>query len=267
MSRSYVNQVTSSSPLKGAARTIHIILADHADDLGMCWPKQETLAEKAACSVRYVKKVIKQLVELGWLEVLQKPGAKARANAYRLNPKGNSSSLSKGNYRSPSKGNYRSPSYIEEEPIEEPVEPQKNSAPMARRKEDPVHVGELPPDDERPAAPSKHTFKSCVSYFQQEARAARAQGDVARIRRVVKEMHQDGLSYDQIQALFRKFFVKDRATIRSRRNEYPAIALFQQMKQRYVNQGATLTGARDKGDEDMERNRAEVDAWMRERYA
>ena len=50
-------------PLKESM--VLLALADQANDEGLCWPSQETLAKKSRGSVRSVKRAIKFLRDVG----------------------------------------------------------------------------------------------------------------------------------------------------------------------------------------------------------
>ena len=69
----------------GKKLLILLAMADFADDEGLCWPSQETLADKARCSVEYVRTATKAMVEAGDLEIVE--DAKShRSRRYRLTP-------------------------------------------------------------------------------------------------------------------------------------------------------------------------------------
>lgn len=72
------------SPYRGERLLIHLALADYANDEGVCWPGQKTLARKARCSQNFVGLALKQMVKDGWLE--QKVASNGRGNQarYRL---------------------------------------------------------------------------------------------------------------------------------------------------------------------------------------
>lgn len=52
-------------------RMVLLALADSANDEGVCWPKQTTLAAKCGISVATIKRVLTELRETGWLIVEQ----------------------------------------------------------------------------------------------------------------------------------------------------------------------------------------------------
>lgn len=79
----------------GTDRLVLLSLANHADDLGECWPGVARIAGEAGVSERTVRRSIQNLVEAGVLEV-ERQGSGARAagradratNLYRLRSRG-----------------------------------------------------------------------------------------------------------------------------------------------------------------------------------
>lgn len=71
MSIRYMTHVWSVSPFRGTTLLIHLALADHANDEGLCWPSQNRLASKARCTVRHVRSAIKLLTDLGYVTIVQ----------------------------------------------------------------------------------------------------------------------------------------------------------------------------------------------------
>lgn len=51
---------------------IYMILASYADKQGACWPHQETLAEKADCSLATVKRALSSLKDRGLIEATKR---------------------------------------------------------------------------------------------------------------------------------------------------------------------------------------------------
>jgi len=65
---------------------ILLILADHANDKGECWPGLKIITKKSKVSRRTVERRLKSMAELGWIEVnhsLRKNGSQ-ESNSYRL---------------------------------------------------------------------------------------------------------------------------------------------------------------------------------------
>jgi DNA-binding MarR family transcriptional regulator len=57
--------------LSPAAKLVLILLADWADESGMAWPKQRTIAEKAGLSLRTVRDIVTLLEKLGHIRRIQ----------------------------------------------------------------------------------------------------------------------------------------------------------------------------------------------------
>jgi hypothetical protein len=76
--------VFDHSPYDGKAQMIHLILADHADESGVCWPNQVTIARKARCSVEYVRRVVKQMVADGFVGIMRESGGPGKPHVYLI---------------------------------------------------------------------------------------------------------------------------------------------------------------------------------------
>ena len=85
MSVKISSKVWDNAPYEGKKLLILLAMADFADDEGLCWPNQETLAAKARCTVEYVRKATKDLVQAGHLEVVREASSH-RSRRYRLTP-------------------------------------------------------------------------------------------------------------------------------------------------------------------------------------
>jgi DNA-binding FadR family transcriptional regulator len=75
--------VWDNSPYSGAALLIHLSLADYANDEGICWPSQVTLAKRCRCSERYVRDAIKRMISDGLL-VIEAPSNGHGSHLYRV---------------------------------------------------------------------------------------------------------------------------------------------------------------------------------------
>ncbi|UPJ27077.1 helix-turn-helix domain-containing protein [Bradyrhizobium sp. CW1] len=60
-----------------------LALANYADDKGICWPTQETLANDTEQSIDTVQRRIKSLVNLGLVHVETRPGGRGRWDGRR----------------------------------------------------------------------------------------------------------------------------------------------------------------------------------------
>jgi Helix-turn-helix domain len=81
MSWHYFRHAVTTSPAKGSAYTVHLILADHADDTGLCWPSVPTLAQECRMSKSAVYAALTDLEALGVVGRIRSPGKRTR---YRL---------------------------------------------------------------------------------------------------------------------------------------------------------------------------------------
>jgi hypothetical protein len=73
--------VLDHSPYEGKARLIHVVLADHANDEGICWPRQDQIAARAGCSVEHVRVTVKQMISDGYVEIVA--ASKGRGSSHR----------------------------------------------------------------------------------------------------------------------------------------------------------------------------------------
>ena len=54
---------------------VYLVLADHANGNGKCWPKQETIADRLGKSVRQVRRALMALEAAGFIEAKRTKGA------------------------------------------------------------------------------------------------------------------------------------------------------------------------------------------------
>lgn len=76
----YATNLTTSGE-----RLVAMALADWADDFGRCWPSLATIADKTGMSRRNAQRVVKNLVEIGYITILV-PSAPKRTPLYQLHP-------------------------------------------------------------------------------------------------------------------------------------------------------------------------------------
>ena len=76
--------VWDHSPYKDDALLVHLALADWAGDDGVCWPKQESIAKKARCSVEHVRRVTRRLESDGFLEITRPSKGPGSSHRYLL---------------------------------------------------------------------------------------------------------------------------------------------------------------------------------------
>lgn len=95
MSIKIMTWVWDNSPYKDDSLIVHLALADWAGDDGVCWPKQETIAHKARCSVEHVRRVTKRMVVDGYLEITQPSKGPGSSHRYLLKRPTNGGVLNK----------------------------------------------------------------------------------------------------------------------------------------------------------------------------
>src|SRR5437879_5675909 len=84
MSIILTTRVWKDSPYKGAALVVHLALADHANNEGVCWPSQDFLAVKCRVSDRTVRTTMNQMKRDGYLKVLRRGSNFSGSSKYRL---------------------------------------------------------------------------------------------------------------------------------------------------------------------------------------
>jgi len=86
MSAKYEAHVWQHSPLKGDAFVVHLALGDIANDIygGRLWMTHATLAAKAHTSVSTVKRTLHQLIDAGFLELIEEGGGRGVASEYQM---------------------------------------------------------------------------------------------------------------------------------------------------------------------------------------
>lgn len=92
MSIKHVGLILEHFSAKPALKLVAVILADHADQDGVCWPSYRRIAEMTSQTERNVARHVKELIDLGIITklrtgtIVKKGGQSVRlSNAYRLN--------------------------------------------------------------------------------------------------------------------------------------------------------------------------------------
>lgn len=78
------SRVLRESTSRCGARTVLMLLAHRAQASGVCWPKQQRIADETALSERQVRRALAWLEENGEIEVRQAKRGRARVNVYRV---------------------------------------------------------------------------------------------------------------------------------------------------------------------------------------
>lgn len=84
MSVRWIGQVWETSPYEGRRLLLHLALADFANDEGFCFPSQKTLALKARTTEAWVSVSVKQMVNDGLLEIVERGSGRGHRTMYRL---------------------------------------------------------------------------------------------------------------------------------------------------------------------------------------
>jgi hypothetical protein len=84
MSIKIMSWVLDHSPYEGKGRLIHVVLADHANDDGVCWPSQEKIAKRAGCSVEHVRVMVQQMIKDGYLKLTEPSKGRGNSHKYLL---------------------------------------------------------------------------------------------------------------------------------------------------------------------------------------
>ena len=92
MSVKHIGLVLDHFKAQPALKLVALILADHADSDGLCWPSYRKIAERACLSERSVRRHVKELQDLQIVTkirtgtIVKREGSTLRiSNAYRLN--------------------------------------------------------------------------------------------------------------------------------------------------------------------------------------
>lgn len=92
MSVKHIGLILDNYEAPPSLKLVAIILADHADSDGVCWPSYAKIAQRANMSERNVRRLVHQLIDAGVVTKLRtgtliKQGDKVMriSNAYRVN--------------------------------------------------------------------------------------------------------------------------------------------------------------------------------------
>ena len=83
MSIHAMSHVWATSTQTGGNLLLLLALADYANDRGECWPSVDTLARKARVTDRHARRILRELVDAGELEIRTGAGRNG-VNVYRL---------------------------------------------------------------------------------------------------------------------------------------------------------------------------------------
>jgi hypothetical protein len=77
--------VWKNGPVNQNQRFVLLAIADNADKEGFAFPYVETIAKKCVMTPRNVLRVLKMLVESGWISIVKRNPQSYKANAYQIN--------------------------------------------------------------------------------------------------------------------------------------------------------------------------------------
>ena len=75
MSVKWISHVLDHSPYRGTALLMHMVLADHANDDGLCWPSVSRLAKLCRIRKRRAQQILDQLRDDGMYEAERRAGS------------------------------------------------------------------------------------------------------------------------------------------------------------------------------------------------
>lgn len=75
MSVKWISHVLDHSPYRGTALLMHMVLADHANDEGLCWPSVSRLAKLCRIRKRRAQQILDQLRDDGMYEAERRAGS------------------------------------------------------------------------------------------------------------------------------------------------------------------------------------------------
>lgn len=84
MSIKWITKVWSDSPFDGTRLLIHLALADISHDDGRFFASQTDLAKKGRCTTQYVRLVINEMIEGGYIQIVTKGSSRGKATVYQL---------------------------------------------------------------------------------------------------------------------------------------------------------------------------------------
>ncbi len=77
----YLNEAIAYPGIKPSEKLVLLILANHADEKGYCWPSQKTICRETCLSESAVKRAIRELEFIGLLQVTR---AHRVSNGYQI---------------------------------------------------------------------------------------------------------------------------------------------------------------------------------------
>ena len=84
MSIKVMSWVWDNSPYRDNSLLIHLALADWANDDGLCWPNQQSIAAKARCSTEHVRRITRTMESDGYIEIVSVSKGPGSSHVYQL---------------------------------------------------------------------------------------------------------------------------------------------------------------------------------------
>jgi len=79
-----MTRVWAESPYSETKLLVHLALADISHDDGRFFASQKMLAEKARCTPDYIRKIIREMVDDGFIKVVSRGTSKGNATVYQM---------------------------------------------------------------------------------------------------------------------------------------------------------------------------------------
>lgn len=245
-----MSRIWDDSPYSHTMLLLHVAMGDAANDEGEFWYRQETLAKKARVSERYLRDVVKQMIQDGYLETYKR----GRRKAYRLLiPE-----LSSGAKGELSSGQHRNSVPVPIEPSVEPSSRNHERTTSSRERGPDMRIPydqEMPEEGRTPKAkkepPAPGTNPWVVYRFREVARKhGVTRFNLRHLNSLVKSLREEeGLSNEEIEIVIRVFFTRYGDVVRAKRTEIDPIRIFhQQINSGLLAQAEDLIRKHRRGD-------------------
>lgn len=88
MSNRWINYIMQRSPKRGSEYVVLLVLADQANDEGLCWPGLDLIARYARLSTKQTKRILQKLAAEGFVSQTSKGGGRGHPAYWLLHEKG-----------------------------------------------------------------------------------------------------------------------------------------------------------------------------------
>ena len=127
MSIKWITEFWDDSPYDGTKLLLLLALADTSSHDGRFFASQTDLAKKGRCSVEYVRKVINEMIEDGYLKIITKGSSRGKATIYQLLHKEPPNSVGGSESEPPNSDPSNSPTLTPQLPNSTPYHPSYTS--------------------------------------------------------------------------------------------------------------------------------------------